>query len=218
MTENMARVTSGTRARSTPSIAAARYSDPGPARGDSLRLRNEPIVRRTLNGGQRCASDPGWRRCPAFPRFGDGAGRARRNRTADRVSETCATRLVAQGHRPPGCADRLAFEVDPADLRDPPVSAAEAERARGGIEAAFRRVASALCVAGTLPVTAFLMFDRVVLKHAEGAMEPTIYPGERPRTLVYELFDVYRRPVDEALLRDGLLCLASPEREGCYQD
>ena len=64
----------------------------------------------------------------------------------------------------------------------------------------------------------FVGFDRVVLRHAEGAMEPTIYAGEAPRTLIYELFDVYRAPVDERLLREGLLCLANPQREGCYQD
>ena len=133
---------------------------------------------------------------------------------AKHAQRDSSTRVTARQ----GCADRLAFEVDPADLGDMRVSAAEAERARGAIEAAFRRVASGLCMSGAIPVTSFLMFDRVVLRHAEGAMEPTIYADDRPRTLIYELFDVYRRPVDEALLRDGLLCLASPEREGCYQD
>ena len=71
-------------------------------------------------------------------------------------------------------------------------AAAAAEQARARIEAAFRRTASALCVAGTLSVATFLGFDRVVLSHAEGAMEPTLYPGHTPRTLIYELFDIYR--------------------------
>lgn len=120
-----------------------------------------------------------------------------------------------------GCADRLVFAVDAANLGapSPAVSAAEAEQARGRIEGAFRRVASQLCVAGTLPVTTFLMYDRVVLQHAEGAMEPTLFPdGDRPRTLIYQLFDVYRAPVDEALLREGMLCLANPRRQDCYLD
>lgn len=117
-----------------------------------------------------------------------------------------------------GCADRLRFEVDPANLRRPHVAPAVAEQARARIESAFRRTASELCVAGTLSVATFLAFDRVLLNHAEGAMEPTLYPGTPPRTLIYELFDVYRAPVDERLLREGLLCLANPQREGCYQD
>ena len=117
-----------------------------------------------------------------------------------------------------GCADRLRVEVDPANLRRPRIAPAVAEQARARIEAAFRGVASALCVEGTLSVATFLGFDRVLLNHAEGAMEPTLYPGTPPRTLIYELFDVYRAPVDEGLLRAGLLCLANPQREGCYQD
>lgn len=117
-----------------------------------------------------------------------------------------------------GCADRLRFEVDPADLRRLRIAAEAAEAARMRVETAFRRAASELCVAGTLSVATFLAFDRVLLNHAEGAMEPTLYPGTQPRTLIYELYDVYRAPVNERLLRDGLLCLANPEREGCYQD
>ena len=117
-----------------------------------------------------------------------------------------------------GCADRLRVELDAADVRAQRVPAAVAEQARARIEGAVRRLASELCVAGTLSVATFVGFDRVVLKHAEGAMEPTLYPGTQPRTLIYELFDVYRAPVDERLLRAGLLCLANPQREGCYQD
>lgn len=117
-----------------------------------------------------------------------------------------------------GCADRLRFEVDPANLRRPRIAPAVAEQARARIEGPFRRVASELCVAGTLSVATFLAFDRVLLNHAEGALEPTLYPGTQPRTLIYELYDVYRAPVNDRLLRDGLLCLANPQREGCYQD
>ena len=117
-----------------------------------------------------------------------------------------------------GCADRLRFELDDRDLREQGIAAALAEEARARVEAAFRQAASALCVAGTLSVATFLGFDRVVLNHAEGAMEPTLYPGEAPRTLIYELYDVYRTPVEERLLREGLLCLANPQRADCHQD
>ena len=117
-----------------------------------------------------------------------------------------------------GCADRLRVELGAADVRAQRVPAAVAEQARARLEAALRQAASALCVSGALSVATFLGFDRVVLRHAEGAMEPTIYPGEAPRTLIYEHYDVYRAPVDERLLREGLLCLGNPQRDGCYQD
>ena len=142
---------------------------------------------------------------------GEGAAWAARDEADQRAS---SRRMTGRA----GCADRLRFEVEAADLRRPRIAPAVAEQARARIEGAFRRVASELCVSGHLSVATFVGFDRVVLKHAEGAMEPTLYPGTPAPTLVYELHDVYRAPVDEGLLRAGLLCLANPRREGCYQD
>jgi hypothetical protein len=136
--------------------------------------------------------------------------------SANAVSPAPATASVGAG-----CADRLTFTMNPdkgQEVIQDHLSAAVLEQVRKGTEARFKTVANRMCSTGELPAAALAPFDRVVITDAEGASEPTIYPGEG-KVLNYELAFAGSQDIPgEADFHDAFLCLKDPKGGHCYED
>jgi hypothetical protein len=120
-----------------------------------------------------------------------------------------------------GCADRLAFVMNPSPdqlVIQEHMPAETLERVRSGTEQRFKSVANRMCASGDLPRSLFDAYDRIMITDAEGATEPTLYAGEH-RTLNYELaFAGDQTLPAEDMFRDAFLCLQDANREGCFED
>jgi hypothetical protein len=108
----------------------------------------------------------------------------------------------------PASADAESFAA--ADRGGGPASAEQTGMA-------FAAAAARLCAAGAVRPAQFASYRRLLVRNAEGAMEPNIYDDaeEQPGALIIEFAFAGGPPPTQAQVETAIRCWRSPEAEGC---
>lgn len=153
----------------------------------------------------------------ALAACGQGGG-APANASAEAGNEAAAPAPAAPAPAAPaarGCGNSLPVAIDAASFAHTGAAPAQVERLRGEAEAAFRRVARALCGEGALPEGAFRRHPRLLVQQADGADNAAFWSGEgtpEAGDLVFQavFHEGGERPAlllpPDPDLREGLIC------------
>lgn len=125
--------------------------------------------------------------------------------------------MPAGALQPGGCAASIRAQADEESFSGS--GGGDAEAVARATRANFAAAAQRLCAAGALRAADLAPFTTLLVRNAEGTMEPVVYDdaeqGEENIILEYAFAD--SSPPSEAALGTAIRCWRRPETAGCDQ-